>query len=137
MHLKSPFKGVVCAVLIGLALLAARANAAIRLDVFVGYDGVTSQGGFFPAMHIRNPRENFFFIFYSEHANTYWIVPSLELVEEANQNKAGANAGKYSIKFCNVTKAGLKPRPRFKKYENAFHLLERNHPTTGPKGEVS
>jgi len=77
-----------------------------------------------PTMHIRNPRENFLFIFYSEHANTYWIVPSLELVEEATQNKTGANAGKYSIKFCNLTKGGLKPRPRLQKYENAFHLLE-------------
>lgn len=85
---------------------------------------VPKDGGFFPAMAVRRPRENFFFIFYSEHANTHWIVPSMALIEEANQNKTGANAGRYAIKFCNLTKAGLKPRPRFKKYENAFELLE-------------
>src|SRR5438034_558026 len=50
MRLKSPFKGVVCAVLMALALLAGRASAAIHLDVFVGYDGVTSQGGFMPLL---------------------------------------------------------------------------------------
>src|SRR5450830_1022367 len=37
----------------------------------------------FAAMEIRKPREGFFFIFYSEQANTYWIVSSLELVKEA------------------------------------------------------
>ena len=97
---------------------------------------VLKDGGFFPAMQIRNPRENFFFIFYSEHVNTYWIIPSLDLVVEARRNKAGANAGKYAIQFCNVTKAGLKPRPRFQKYENAFHLLNWNHSGSEKKSEV-
>jgi hypothetical protein len=85
---------------------------------------ILKDGGFFAAMEIRNPRENFFFIFYSEHANTYWIIPSLELIEEANRAKSGNNQGRYAIKFCNLTTAGLKPRPRFQKYENAFHLLD-------------
>ena len=80
--------------------------------------------GRFSAMTIREPRENFFFIFYSEQADTYWVMPSLELVEEANQNKSGQNKGKYSINFCNVTKSvGVKPRPRFLEYEDAFGLL--------------
>lgn len=74
-------------------------------------------------MEIHQPRENFYFIFYSEQANTYWVVPSLELIREANQNKEGVNKGKYSISFCNVTKSGVKPRPRFQKYENNFELL--------------
>ena len=84
-----------------------------------------SNAGRFAAMTIRDPRENFFFIFYSEQANTYWIIPSLSLIKEANQNKSGQNKGKYSINFSNVTKGeGVKPRPRFAKYENAFQLLE-------------
>lgn len=84
---------------------------------------ICKDGGFFSAMHIRNARENFYFIFYSEHANVHWIVPSLELIKEARQNKTGKNAGKYTIQFCNLSKAGLVPRPRFEKYKNAFHLL--------------
>ena len=75
-------------------------------------------------MEVRKPRENFFFVFYSELAETYWIVPSLELVKEANQNKAGKNKGKLRIVFINKVKNGVRPRPRFKKYENAFELLE-------------
>jgi len=79
----------------------------------------------FAAMEVRQPRENFFFIFYSEQANTYWVVPSLELIKEANQNKEGNNKGKYRIVFANTTKGGVvHPRPRFKKYENAFALLD-------------
>jgi len=46
------------------------------------------------------------------------------LIQEANQNKGGVNKGEYSINFCNVTKSGVKPRPRFKNYENAFDLLK-------------
>ena len=84
---------------------------------------IEKDGGFFSAMTIRRPRENFFFIFYSEHADKHWVVPSMELIREAKPNKTGANAGKYKIQFCNLTKSGLKPRPRFQKYEGAFNLL--------------
>jgi hypothetical protein len=80
----------------------------------------------FAAMEVRTPRENFFYIFYSESANTYWIVPSLELVSEAHQNKEGVNKGKFSITFANIRKDGVRPRPRFTKYQNAFQLLEWN-----------
>lgn len=78
----------------------------------------------FAAMAVRKPRKDFYFMFYSEQANTYWVVPSLELVEEANLAKSGKNKGRYSIKFVNKVKAGFRPRPRFKKYENAFALLD-------------
>ena len=88
----------------------------------------------FAAMEIRHPRENFFFIFYSEQAKTYWVIPSQELVREARQNKEGVNKGKYSIIFANMTKGGLKPRPRFKKYENAFDLLKWASPPVEPPG---
>jgi hypothetical protein len=84
-----------------------------------------SNAGRFAAMEIREPRENFYFIFYSEQADTYWVMPSLTLTEEANQVKTGKNKGKYSVNFCNATKSGVKPRPRFSEFENAFHLLER------------
>jgi hypothetical protein len=80
--------------------------------------------GTFAAMEIRQPRENFFFIFYSEKINTYWIVPSLELINAANQNKEGKNKGKYRIVFVNTVKDGFKSRPKFKQYENAFDLLK-------------
>jgi hypothetical protein len=80
--------------------------------------------GTFSAMEIRQPRKDFFYIFYSEQAKTYWIVPSLELIKEANQGKSGKNKGTYRIVFTNNLKKGASPRPRFKKYENAFHLLD-------------
>lgn len=82
--------------------------------------------GTFAAMEVRNPRPNFFFIFYSEQADCYWILPSLELVKEANQNKTGQNAGKYRIVFTNLSrKTGqVVPRPRFEMYRNKFELLK-------------
>lgn len=82
--------------------------------------------GLFAAMEVRSPRENFYYIFYSESANMYWIIPSLELIEEAHQNKEGKNKGKYSITFANAGSKKTNPRPRFAKYENAFELLKWN-----------
>lgn len=80
--------------------------------------------GLFSAMDIRNPRENFYWIFYAEEVDTHWIIPSLELVKIASQNKTGKNADKYSINLCSTTRAGVKPRSQFKAYENNFELLE-------------
>jgi hypothetical protein len=85
-------------------------------------------GATFAAMTVREPRENFWFIFYSEVANTYWIMPSLDLVRLANVNKGGKtkkgkNKGKLTIKLANKNKSGWKPRPKFSEYENAFDNL--------------
>jgi hypothetical protein len=77
----------------------------------------------FAAMEINHPRANYFFIFYSEQADCYWVIPSLDLVKEARQNQSGQNKGKYTIHLTSAGKDGVKPRPRFKKYENAFDLL--------------
>ena len=69
-------------------------------------------------------KREFFFIFYSELIDTYWVIPSLDLIKEANQNKTGANKGKYSIVFVNITKTGGKRRSAGVGAENAFHQLE-------------
>ena len=47
----------------------------------------------------HEPRENYWFIFYSERMNMTWILSSEEFVAEASQNKAGKNKGKRSIWF--------------------------------------
>jgi len=63
---------------------------------------------------------------YSEQADCYWVLPSLELIKEANRNKTGQNAGKYRIVFTNLSrKTGqVVPRPRFEMYRNNFELLK-------------
>jgi hypothetical protein len=82
--------------------------------------------GTFAALEIKEPRENFLFLFYSEACDTYWVMPSLDVVKLANRNNAGANAGKYRIVFCNQSVSGAwKPRPKWREYENAFKLIGR------------
>jgi hypothetical protein len=89
--------------------------------------------GTFSAMEIRDPRENFLFLFYSEACNTYWVMPSLDVVRYANRNKEGENAGKYRIVFCNCNAAGnWIPRPKWRQYQDAFRLIEQ----TKEAGEV-
>ena len=44
-------------------------------------------------------RDNYYFIFYSERLDTFWIMSSEEFIKESNQNKKGKNVGKRSIWF--------------------------------------
>lgn len=80
--------------------------------------------GRFAVLDIPNPREGYFYIFYSEQAKTTWVIPSLDLVKLAQRNKTGKNAGKYSVNLCNSYSTGVKPRPKFREYEFAFDLLK-------------
>ena len=88
------------------------------------------QAGTFAALTVRDPRPNFMFVFFSEGASAYWVMPSLDLVKEATRNKEGANAGKYSIVFTNMRKDGIPyPRPRFDAWRDnweAFDVMAAN-----------
>jgi hypothetical protein len=87
---------------------------------------IAKNAGTFAAMEIREPRENFLFLFYSEACDTYWVMPSLDVVRLASRNKQGKNAGRFSTVFCNRNVAGKWiPRPKWEKYRNAFHLIGR------------
>lgn len=82
------------------------------------------QPGTFASLVVPNPRPNYFFIFYSEAADSYWVMPSLDVVEKANVGKSGGAEGKYSLNFVNVLVSGeAKPRPKWSQYRDKFHLL--------------
>ena len=80
----------------------------------------------FAAMDIPNPREKYFFLFCSDQAKTYWIFPSVELVNLASQNKKGKNVGKYHVNLtgCSKKEGGVYPLPKYTKYQNNFDLLK-------------
>lgn len=70
----------------------------------------------------HEPRQNYWFLFYSERLDVMWIMTSEEFIAEASQNKQGKNAGKRSIWF-NGNKRNKAtgerepyPKPRFDKY---------------------
>ncbi len=80
--------------------------------------------GMFSALTIRSPRSNFFFMFYSEAADTYWIMPSLDIVEKANKTKTGKHIGIMSLNFTNTLVSGeVRPRPKWDFYKNNFDQL--------------
>ncbi|HXF48668.1 MAG TPA: hypothetical protein VNL73_04480 [Verrucomicrobiae bacterium] len=81
--------------------------------------------GAFAAIEVRKPRKNYFFVFYSEQAKSYWVMPSLVLTKEGNQGKTGRNKGKYQINFtnCNKKTGKVRPRPRFEQYRDNFDIL--------------
>lgn len=79
--------------------------------------------GLFSAMVIPCPREKYFFLFYSEHINTYWVFPSQQLVEVASQNRSGKNKGKYSINLTGFRSGVARASERFCQYQDNFDLL--------------
>ena len=52
----------------------------------------------------HQPRENYWFVFYSERLDKMWILSSTEFIHEAYVNKKGKNIGKYVIWFNGFSK---------------------------------
>lgn len=86
--------------------------------------------GYFPLLNIKEETDNYYFVFYSEMIDTYWVVPSLDIIRLANEsktnvslNKNGKNAGKFAVR---LTGNKCNPLPQFDKYknENGFSLLK-------------
>lgn len=86
--------------------------------------------GYFPLLTIKEETDNYFFIFYSEMIDTYWVIPSLDIIRLAHEsrtnvslNKSGKNTGKYAVR---VTGNNCNPLPQFDKYKNekGFSLLK-------------
>ena len=81
--------------------------------------------GTFAAMEIRKPRPNFYFIFYSEAADQYWVMPSLEVAKLANRGKSGKAIGRYRIVFTNTNVRGeVRARPKWEAWRNGFDKIE-------------
>lgn len=62
------------------------------------------QWNLFAGMAIT-PRDNYFFIFYLEKNNTFWVLPSADVVRQASTNESGKNKGKHSLSLpkCETT----------------------------------
>lgn len=61
-------------------------------------DVKTGDAALFAALE-HEPRQNYFFIFYSERLQKTWIMSSEEFLQECVTNLNGKNAGKHSIWF--------------------------------------
>lgn len=86
--------------------------------------------GYFPQLSITEPRDNYFFIFYSQQADSYWVIHCVDIINMATKGgynvsrmKSGKNKGKYSIRVAGVN---CNPLPQFEKYRNrnGFELLK-------------
>lgn len=95
------------------------------LDIQIKARSTTAKyWNFFAAMSFK-PRQNLYFIFYTERNDSYWIMPSQEVAQLGVKNKSGKNAGKISLalpKSAQGSKVG-----RFAKYLNTFEQLNSHH----------
>jgi len=81
------------------------------------------QWNFFVAMSF-DIRYNYYFIFYTEKNNSFWVIPSKDVKELGIENKSGKNKGKISL---SLPKTEFREKAfKFKKYKNekGFNLLK-------------
>ncbi len=79
-----------------------------------------SRGGVFAGGKRVDPRDTYFYIFYSEHIDTYWIMPSLKLEKYAPMGKND----KWSIQLAGKVKNEICPKEKYSEYQNNFKLLK-------------
>ena len=82
----------------------------------------------FANLQIQKPRDNYVFIFFSEKAGCYWVVPSTDLLKIAQKVNKVDGEVRYSIKFGTLLKDNsVKRYTQFEKYKDNFDLLKGNH----------
>lgn len=82
------------------------------------------QWNFFAAMFFK-PRNNFYFIFYTEKNGHFWVIPSRDVATLSYRNKRGNNKGGYSLSLPKSDSG--KNWKTFAKYvsDDGFKLLSR------------
>ena len=76
-----------------------------------------------PGIKLPSPRANFFFVFFSQPRDAYWVVPSEELAKYASQNKSGKYASNYTVTLETKTADGWRKNPSFARFKNDFETL--------------
>lgn len=76
----------------------------------------------FAGMQI-DPRDNYFFIFYIEVTDTFWIIPSKAVAENSTKLKSGENMVKYTLTFPKTDDSEKAKRFDQYKGDKGFELL--------------
>jgi len=95
-----------------------RVNERRYLDVQIkarSKDIAKKDSALFSALRVK-PRDNYFFIFYSQHLNTTWVVPSEDLEKIVAINKKGKNVGLSAIWFNGMKNGEPYPKERYEKF---------------------
>jgi hypothetical protein len=115
------------------AVIRKRDNEFIEVQIKARSRNVKEgDAALFAAIDHPKPRQNYYFVFYSERMDCMWIMSSDQFIAEASQNKNGKNAGKRSIWFNGArmdkttqTKTEY-PYPRFDRYRTADFSIFRD-----------
>lgn len=87
-------------------------------------DVVEGDAALFAAIpHDITPRENYWFVFYSERMDTMWLMTSAEFIAGCVRNKSGENTGLCSIWF-NGTRRNRNTGQR-RVHEGTIHSVHR------------
>lgn len=108
---------------IGIDIVVRRRDGTfIEVQVKARSKNVISGDAALFAAITHEQRDNYYFVFYSERLDMFWIMTSEEFIKESSQNKTGKNKGKRSIWFNGKRKdkeTGIDKeycKPQFEKY---------------------
>ena len=92
-------------------------------------DCIPANAAEFAGINIQSPRKNYFFIFYSEAMDQYWIMSSLNLKKLGYESQKGESLGKYRVKLARHlrTENRFEENPLFRKFVNDFDAFRRVH----------
>ncbi len=107
-----------------------RINEEVYLDIQIKSRSNNTkelgQRAYFPQIMIENPRDNYYFMLYSQYLDSYWIIPSLRIVEMADKKgshisimKNGKKKGSLSVRIGNSK--GI-PYPLFDIFKNEMGI---------------
>lgn len=94
------------------------------LDIQIKARSIDAKQWYFFAGLDYKPRDNFFFIFYTERNNSIWVIPSVELEQLCSINKSGKNVGKMHLNLPKNDKDRKSEKFDRYKNENGFNLLK-------------
>lgn len=104
-----------------------RINPKKYLDIQIKASSTRSQkvnAGIFVAKDFK-PRDNYFFVFYVEYLDKFWVIPSKLFHKTAGRNVKGKHIGDLTINLTGVKKGEIYPREQYQEYIDNFGLLRK------------
>ncbi|MBZ5640741.1 MAG: hypothetical protein LAO51_18540, partial [Acidobacteriia bacterium] len=104
-----------------------RGKAPVYLDIQVkarSCEADRRSWGVWPSIKVTEPRENLFFVFYSEPLHkTSWVIPSQYLVAHSSRVLSGEYEGRFTVTLVTMSGDSERENPLFSRYKDSFKVL--------------
>ncbi len=101
-----------------------RLNSKKYLDIQIKAKSKRAkQSRTFAGMSVKS-RNNYYFIFYTEDDNSFWVIPSRKVVRLGSKNESGRNKGTITLNIPKKLKSRRSDKFDIFKNDNGFRSLK-------------